>query len=147
MKKSTILIIVAVFLISVFVVGIFGLQSIPYEQRVYIEQITPTSITLNTGAPSPKIKLSQNGYYIVTIPRDHYEEGMGIIISYDICPTDATNKNLDVTIDNSLNTNSNGVWDERGWIVLNDSGTIDVIFKAKDQQGGATMTVRIRVSG
>lgn len=147
MKKSTILIIVAVFLISVFVVGIFGLQNIPYDERVYIEKITPMSVTLDNGAPSPEIKLSQNGYYIVTIPREHYQKGMCVIINYDINPTNATNKKLRVTIDNDLSSNSKGVLQENGSIKLEDSGMIDVTFWAQDQMGGATMTVRIRVRG
>lgn len=149
MKKSTILIIVAVFLISVFVVGIFGLQSIPYEQRVYIEQIIPTTITFdsNEGTIEKKIYYSEDdgGYYYVTIPYIPNREGeMIVTVNYDLSPTDATNKRLSVNVKN-LDENSNGTLQENGSIALTDRGNIEVIYKAQDQTGGATMRLIIRI--
>lgn len=148
MKKSTILIIVAVFLISVFVVGIFGLQSIPYEQIVYIEQIIPTTITFdsNEGTIEKKIYYSEDdgGYYYVTIPNRNYRQGMSVMVNYDLRPTDATNKRLSVNVKN-LNENSNGTLQENGSIKLEDRGNIEVIYKAQDQTGGATMRLIIRI--
>lgn len=145
MKKSTILIITAVFLISVFVVGIFGLQNVPREDIVYIEKITPTSVTLSNGEPSPEIKYSENGYYYVTIPRESYQQGMMVMINYEINPTNATNKKLDVTVNNDVSTNSKGVLQENGAIKLEDSGIVVVTYRAQDRTGGATMTFRIRI--
>ena len=49
MKKSTILILLIIFLGSVLIVGIFGMQSVPYEQTVYIEEIVPSGIATSTG--------------------------------------------------------------------------------------------------
>ncbi len=148
MKKSTILIIVAVFLISVFVVGIFGLQSIPYEQIVYIEQIIPTTITFdsNEGTIEKKIYYSEDdgGYYYVTIPNRNYRQGMSVMVNYDLKPTDATNKRLSVNVKN-LDENSNGTLQENGSIKLEDRGNIEVIYKAQDQTGGATMRLIIRI--
>lgn len=148
MKKSTILIIVAVFLISVFVVGIFGLQSIPYEQIVYIEQIIPTTITFdsNEGTIEKKIYYSEDdgGYYYVTIPNRNYRQGMSVMVNYDLRPTDATNKRLSVNVKN-LDENSNGTLRENGSIKLEDRGNIEVIYKAQDQTGGATMRLIIRI--
>lgn len=148
MKKSTILIIVAVFLISVFVVGIFGLQSIPYEQIVYIEQIIPTTITFdsNEGTIEKKIYYSEDdgGYYYVTIPNRNYRQGMSVMVNYDLRPTDATNKRLSVNVKN-LDENSNGTLQENGSIKLEDRGNIEVIYKAQDQTGGATMRLIIRI--
>lgn len=145
MKKSTILIITAVFLISVFVVGIFGLQNVPYDRLVYVNKIVPTSVTLSNGEESLEIKYSEpNGYYYVTIPYESYQQGMLVMINYDINPTDATNKKLDVTI-NNVNTNSKGILQENGAIKLEDRGIVDVTYRTQDQSGGAMMTFRIRV--
>lgn len=148
MKKSTILIIVAVFLISVFVVGIFGLQNIPYDELVYVEKIIPTTITFdsNEGTIEKKIYYSEDdgGYYYVTIPSRNYRQGMNIIINYDLNPTDATNKRLGVTVINSAE-NSKGVLQENGSIKLEDRGNLEVIYEAQDQKGGAKMRLIIRI--
>ena len=58
MKKSTILILALVFLGSVVVVGIFGMQSVPFNERVYIEKITLSGVTSSTGT---QIKLIDQG--------------------------------------------------------------------------------------
>ena len=49
MKKATILILIAVYLGSIFVVGIFGMKNMPYEEIVPIKTIIPTSVTLSSG--------------------------------------------------------------------------------------------------
>lgn len=148
MKKSTILIIVAVFLISVFVVGIFGLQNIPYDERVYVEEIIPTTITFDSveGTIEKKIFYNEDdgGYYYVTIPDKNYRQGMCIMVNYDITPTDATNKILSVSVRN-LDGNSNGMKQENGSIKLEDRGRVEVTYQAQDQQGGATMRLIIRI--
>ena len=142
MKKSTILIITAVFLISVFVVGIFGLQNVPYEEIVYVEKIIPVSITL----PKGDVNVTYNEYYgsyLATIPKSYYENGMTLYVNYEITPNDATNKTLNVTI-NNLNDNSNSVLQKNGAIKMEDSGTIEILYTAPGSQGGsikATLTV------
>ncbi len=63
MKKSTILVLLIVFLGSVLVVGIFGLASVPYEKIVYVKEIRPTSVTtISANAQSLEIKQNEQGY-------------------------------------------------------------------------------------
>ena len=49
MKKTTILILIIIYLGSILVVGIFGMINSPYQEIKPIESIIPTSITLNSG--------------------------------------------------------------------------------------------------
>ncbi len=135
MKKSTILIIVAIFLISVFVVGVFGLKDVPYNEIVYIEKIVPTSVILSTGAESPQIKTSQKGYYYIVVP---YEQNIKVMINYDIVPNDATNRKLDIEVTN-INANSKGSILESGAILLEDKGVVKVTYRALDSASGAKM--------
>ena len=139
MKKSTILIIVAVFLISVFVVGIFGMQNVPYNEIIYVEKIVPTSVTLSNGAESPKIKRDADGSYYVVIA---YEQNVMVMINYDIVPGNATNRKLDVKITN-INSNSKGSVLENGAILLEDKGVVKVTYRAQDSASGAYMVFYI----
>ena len=139
MKKSTILIIVAVFLISVFVVGIFGMQNVPYNEIVYVEKIVPTSVTLSNGAESPRIKRDAGGSYYVVIA---YEQNVMVMINYDIVPGNATNRKLDVKITN-INSNSKGSVLENGAILLEDKGVVKVTYRAQDSASGAYMVFYI----
>lgn len=139
MKKSTILIVVAVFLISVFVVGIFGLQNVPYNEIVYVEQIVPTSVTLSNGAASPLIRQNDSGHYYVTIT---YEQNLMVMINYEVVPNDATNRNVEIAITN-INPNSNGQLQQNGAILMKDSGVLRVTFRATDSASGPTMVFYI----
>ena len=140
MKKSTILIIVAVFLISVFVVGIFGMQNVPYNEIIYVEKIVPTSVTLSNGAESPQIKTSKdNSYYYIVVP---YVQNIVVIINYDVLPNDATNRKLDVEVTN-INANSKGSVLENGAILLEDKGVVKVTYRAQDSASGAYMVFYI----
>lgn len=140
MKKSTILIIVAVFLISVFVVGIFGMQNVPYNEIVYVNQIVPTSVTLSNGAESPQIKTSKdNSYYYIVVP---YVQNIIVMINYDVLPNDATNRKLDVEVTN-INANSKGSVLENGAIMLEDKGVVKATYRAQDSASGASMVFYI----
>lgn len=135
MKKSTILIIVAVFAVSVFVVGIFGLKNVPYNEIVYVEEIKPTSVILSTSDEAPEIKKSKSGYYYVVIP---YVKDIQFMITYEVVPNDATNRKLDVTLEN-VNKNSDGVILDSGAIQLRNKGIVRVTYRATDSAAGPTM--------
>ena len=92
MKKSTVLILFIVFLGSVLVVGLFGMRSVPYEERVYIEEIYFTSITTTLKNPDYQGDLIDRvvvneftGQQEIYLP---YEEGLEIIIGFNIKPAD-----------------------------------------------------------
>lgn len=137
MKKSTILIIVVVFAVSVFVVGIFGMQNVPYNEYVYVNKITPTSVSLSNDT-IVSVRENELGYYIV-VP---YEQDIRILIDYKVEPEDATNRHLSVTIDN-INENSNAELLENGAIQLHDSGVVKVTYRATDAVTGPSMVIYI----
>lgn len=137
MKKSTIILIVLVFAVSIFVVGIFGVRSVPYNERIYVTSITPTAVTLSNDAVV-KFEYNEKGYYEVDVP---YEEGLVVVIDYEINPVNATNKTLDIAIDN-LNKNSDAVR-ENGGIKFNNSGVVKVTFRVTDSPDGPSMVFYI----
>lgn len=138
MKKSTILILVIVFLGSVLVVGLFGMKSVPFEERIYIEQIIPTSIITSDGEELiSQLKRDNNGYYVV-IDKNKYEDGFYVWIGYIFEPNDATNKNLDISII-VPETDPPATINEHNEIVFHRRGMVRVQFRAKDQAAAAVM--------
>ncbi|MDE7454433.1 MAG: hypothetical protein K2M64_01235 [Clostridia bacterium] len=132
MKKSTVLILLIVFVGSVLVVGIFGMQSVPYEQIVYVKQIVPTSVTTMIGSSqNVKIQINEEGYYIM-LP---YEEGLELLINYDLKPVDCTNKNIKVTIIYPT-TNPPAQLTERNTIVFTKKGSVCLRYQATDSVTG-----------
>lgn len=143
MKKSTILILILVFLGSILAVGIFGMQSIPFEERVYSTSITPTSVMTSTGNELEiKKGTDEDGknFWYVTVS---YEEGLIVMISYDLQPSDCTNKKVEMTIVEPQSPAA--TISERGEIVFHERGSVHVLFKAKDSQTGASMDFWIYV--
>ncbi len=134
MKKSTILILLIVFLGSVLVVGIFGLRSVPYEKIVYVKEIRPTSVTVTTiseNAQSLEIQKNDDGYYIM-LP---YEENLELLINYELTPADSTNKNVKVSIV-LPSTNPPAVITERNSILFTRKGTIHLQYTTQDSISG-----------
>ena len=127
MKKSTILIIMVVFLMSIFVVGVFGMKSVPYNEITYVEMIVPTQVTLSNGTVV-EIQVNADGDYYVYVP---YEEKLVVIIDYEIIPNDATTRTLDVQIEKP-NKNSDAEILDNGGILLNDKGIIIVRYSTTD---------------
>ena len=136
MKKSTILILLIVFVGSVLVVGIFGMQSVPYEQILYVKEIVPTSVTSMTGnSKGLEIKINNKGYYYVVVP---YEEGLELLINYDLKPADCTNKNVSVAIvypDKDLPAELT----ERNTILFNRKGQIRLQYRPTDSATAPVM--------
>lgn len=138
MKKSTILIILVVFAVSVFVVGFWGIQNVPYEEIIYVEQITPTHVFYGRQSDEAEIKFDeQQKYFYVNFP---YEEGMTVKIDYEITPHDVTNRRVDIEIEN-LNPDSDAVLNSMGTITLNNRGPVIITYRAKDSASGPTMTI------
>lgn len=129
MKKSTILLIAVVFAVSVFVVGIFGIKNVPYNQRIYVEEITLRSLTLSNGKTVDIKQNDNDGSYYVRI---EYEEDLSVMVNYTVTPNNATNRNLNITVDNSLSSNSNAEKLPNGAILLKDSGPVKITFIAED---------------
>lgn len=138
MKKSTILIILVVFAVSVFVVGFLGIENVPYKEYIYVEQITPTHVYYGRKSDEAEIQFDESqGYFYVNFP---YEEGMTVKIDYEITPNDVTNRRVDIDIQN-LNTDSDAELDSMGAIILNNKGPVIITYRAKDSASGPKMTI------
>lgn len=96
MKKSTVLIVLITFLVSVVIVGIFGMRFRSYNTTIYIESIEPTRVITSTNTDGIIIKRTggENEYNVIVL----YEEGMTIQIEFEYTPTDATNGNVGITV-------------------------------------------------
>ena len=138
MKKSTIIIILVVMITSVFVVGIFGVKSVPYEEIVYVDKIEPTRVTYGNDQVA-EIQYNSNLGYFVDIP---YTENMLILVDYEVTPATATNKTLRVEWA-PLNVNSDAEISDRGEIILKDSGGIVLTYRATDSARGISMVIYI----
>ena len=94
MKKGTVLIVAFTFVLSVVLVGIFGMKIMSYDTRTYVEKITPTNVTASVNISGLKIRAAKDeqgnelaGKYNVIVP---YSEGLIVYIDYEIFPADAT---------------------------------------------------------
>ena len=150
MKKATILILIAIYLASILIVGIFGMINTPYEEIKPIDTIVPTFVTLNNGDSIEVYpKEETNAYFTIidnfVIPEN--QEGMIIILNYELSPADATTKELDISI---MHTTSNLPIDEvaaidNGRIIIKQPATITVRFQEKNRPNGAVMFFYIYV--
>jgi len=135
MKKSTILILLIVFLGSVLVVGIFGLRSVPYEKIVYVKEIRPTSVTtMSENAKSLEIQKNNDGYYVM-LP---YEDNLELLINYELTPADSTNKNVKISIVYPSD-NPPAVITDKNSILFNRKGVIHLQYSTQDSVSGPKM--------
>ncbi len=144
MKKATILILIAVYLGSIFVVGIFGMKNMPYEEIVPIKTIIPTSVTLSSGENLNLFqkKEEENAYYITitnfVIPEN--QEGMIIILNYQLNPADATTKDLDIFIEHTTISPTESVVEiDNGRIIIKQPATIKLRFQEKNRPNGTNL--------
>lgn len=136
MKKSTVILVAAVFAVSVFVVGIFGLRSVPYNEIVYVESITPTAVTLSNGK-SAEIRRTGDEYYV----RIDYEKDLVVIVDYVITPNDATTRKIDVTME-CFNKDPSATMTDLG-VKLREKGNIKLTYRATDSASAPTMVMYI----
>lgn len=129
MKKSTILILLIVFLGSILVVGFFGMRSVPFEQIVYMEQIIPTGIITTDGEDlTNQMQIDERGHYYVMIT---YKEGLTILINWGTIPETPTYKDIDINIvypETDIPATINGM----GAVEFHRPGAIRIQYKAKD---------------
>ena len=135
-----------VFLGSVLIVGIFGMQSIPYEQTVYIEEIVPSGIATSTGEnPELQYDSARGNWYVVL---EKFVPEMRVMLSWNLYPTDCTNKNVKVVILGDPDTlpcdplpDDSSEW--RGEIVFHRAQAIHLQYRAQDSATGAVMDLYI----
>ena len=155
MKKSTILILFVVFLGSVLIVGVFGMNSVPFEQRVYVKEISPTSVYTSDGTELEiKWDSDKKGHYVrarydKSLVNERYNENYEletdfidpfvILINTKIEPMDSTNKELKIVIiGNDVNDPFAEVG-ERGEIIVYRPVTVHVRYTSQDTQPSKTM--------
>ncbi len=136
MKKSTILILLIVYLGSILIVGIFGMKAIPFEQLIYCETITPTSVTTTSGKELEIKQQVRDGdvIYYVVVP---YEENLEVLINYTVTPSDSTNKDVKITIVEPKDAPATVT--ERGSVVFTEKRSVHLVYKAEDSATGPQM--------
>lgn len=148
MKKSTILILIIVYLGSIFIVGVYGLSVRYGNETIYCDSITPTKIELSTGAvyEGEKIVADEEStvpMYNISISSKDYVEGLTVVVSYALNPTDCTNKDVTIVIVSTSDDPPATIVDDK--IVFIRKAAVTVKFYATDRGAGAAeMTINIR---
>lgn len=138
MKKSSAIIVLITFVMSVVLVGIFGMKMISYNTRLYVEKISPTTVTTSRNISGIQLAQgAQEDSYILVLP---YFEGLVVRIDYEIDPADATNGIVELTIPNP---------DDRDVVTIDGlnlhamkEGSARLQYRAKDG-GGAEIEVML----
>lgn len=135
MKKSTILVLLVVYLGSILVVGIFGMKAVPFEEIVYCQQITPVSAVTSSGEELniQKHESESNTYYVVT----KYVEGLTVMVNYNLTPADCTYKDVKIVIVEPANPPA--ILTDRGEIVFTKRGSVHIKYRATDNATGPSM--------
>ncbi len=137
MKKSTVIIVTITFVLSVVLVGIFGMQMMSYNTRIYVEKITPTAIISSTGETAEILHSEDregnelpDDYYAVL----HYVEGLVVRIDYEVTPADATDNRVELKINNLAEDNPQAELDGMNINILR-TGSLRLNFRASDGTG------------
>lgn len=153
MKKSTVLILIIVYLGSIFIVGVYGLNPPPGNDIVYCESIVPDSIILSTGEVLSGDSIVKNTEdpsvirYDVKISSKKYYDGLTVIISYKLSPdnctcngkTDAV-KFFDVSPPNDGKLPAATITED-GKIKFSRKAQFDVQLKVQDQATGPEIVI------
>ena len=99
MKKSVVLILIAVYVLALVVVGSIGANILVYEQKVYIEKVDVASVKMEQQ--DLKIKTnSETGerYCTVKSSAADREKGIAFTVECAVTPADATNGKIEVQV-------------------------------------------------
>lgn len=94
MKKSVILIIAAVYILSVCIVGFFGIKMRMYNETINVESITITSVTLNDS--DIEWKIASDGTKAIARELTEPNAVLTFKVYYEVLPLDATDKTVDL---------------------------------------------------
>lgn len=142
------MILIIVYLGSIFIVGVYGLRVRYGNETIYCNKITPTKIELSTGAKYEGEDIvadeeSEVPTYNITISSKNYVEGLKVLVSYNLDPADCTNKDVRIVIVSTSDDPPAKIVD--GQIVFNRYAAVTVKFYATDRGAGAAeMTINIR---
>ena len=156
MKKATIIIIAVVYVASIVIVGIFGLNALLVNDTIYIESINLPEEIFGKQVKGTAEDKSVTLYYETNAKDDNGNDCMIIDLSYTVTPSNATKRNnINIAIDNS----GIGEGDETlvptlkkgllgGWTLTLYPNTISVTlrYEATDGRGATTiLTVFVRL--
>ncbi len=123
MKKSVILIIVGIYLLSIFVVGYFGMKVAVYDEKIYVEDIEIYDVQVD--GKSVEIK-EHDGKMYATVP---YTENLVVWIFVRTSPDNATDRSYKFFTED----NSSAHIDSVGRLYFTRPTAITVTVKAGDR--------------
>ncbi len=163
MKKSTVIVLLVVFLGSVLVVGIFGMQAVPWQEIVYVDKIEITNILTSSGKDVDIKYNEKHNYYYAFIYYEPVkvtqldEEGntvevdaFEVTLVWDYSPKNATNNKVKVSIVEPASPPCDPLTDNaklgRGDpIVFRRAGNVHLRYAAADSATGATLDIWLYV--
>ena len=98
MKKSTIFLIILVYIVSFVIVGLFGIQARGYNEIIYVESITLRAV--DEELVQSKYKPESQSYTFMT----YYEDNLVVKFKAEVLPANATNKKVKLSYDTEIAT-------------------------------------------
>lgn len=128
MKKVTIILIAAIYVASIVVVGVYGLQAL-----IYVEAMPVTDIILPSQIEGRDVKLASDGSYSVTIP---YREGLVIPIEFTPVPADApATIKVKIIYQSSKEENTAELMHDIGYfLAFHKRGQVNLTFTSTDNR-------------
>lgn len=98
MKKSTIFLLILVYIVSFIIVGLFGIQTRAYDELIYVEGINLKAV--NSENVTEKYDTEEKMYKFFA----YYEEGLVIQLKAEVLPANTTYTEVKVNVDTDLAT-------------------------------------------
>lgn len=151
MKKLTAIALCAVFLLSVVVVGVFGMKNQPFKEIVYTTGLEFTKIELSTGekADIKKVEDAEEGKELYraivwTNTKKLSETApLTLLVDYKVLPADATNKDVEVQIVDKSNDKVS--INENGKIEVTGGVSFELSYRRLDTSGSEIVYLQIFV--
>lgn len=148
MKKSTIFLLVLVYIVSFIIVGLFGIQVRAHDQIIYVDSITLKAVdevNVHTTYDEENKIYKFWTYY----PDESDDEKRKIQFVTEVLPANATNRGIEVILDNP-NVRDVKVDKEFIDIYLNEGGIGTIDFSVVSTDGNnltidAKLTIRARI--
>ena len=97
MKKSTIFLILLVYIASFIIVGLFGIQVRAHNEIIYVENISLTAVNQEALVNS-RYDEEEKKYKFIA----YYEEGLVIQLKANVTPANATNNAVKASYDSEI---------------------------------------------
>ncbi len=106
MKKLTIIGLAIIFLLSIVVVGVFGMKNVPYKQIIYTTDLKFTEVIAvhsKMDIPQTSVKKTNSTNYYSSVKVLNYAliteaDPLTVMPSYIVYPEDATDKNVEIQV-------------------------------------------------